>query len=178
MPTKTLMSIEEFERLPDDGMRHELTGGELITTPPPKYRHSAAVSRLFRELGNACASAGAYEAYAEAGFRLAADTVRQPDLAIVSLEKCEQTDPDGYIAGSPEVAIEVASPSNSVEQFEEKISQYLEHGTLEVWVVYPKTRHVHIFEAGTSSARVLSNSDLLTLSLLPGWSMPVRTIFQ
>ena len=31
MTPKTLLSIEEFASLPDDGMKHELDEGELIT---------------------------------------------------------------------------------------------------------------------------------------------------
>ena len=29
MASKTLLTLEQFERLPDDGMRHELDEGEL-----------------------------------------------------------------------------------------------------------------------------------------------------
>ena len=33
----TLLSLAEFQDLPDNGMRHELSEGELIEMPPPKY---------------------------------------------------------------------------------------------------------------------------------------------
>ena len=178
MSTRTMMSIQEFERLPADGMRHELNHGELITMPPPRFRHSAAVSALFLELGNACRKTKQFRVYAELGCRLSADTIREPDLALVKSERLDQIDPDGYLAGAPDIAIEVASPSNSQEEFEEKMSQYLDHGALQVWVIYPKTRHVHIFEVGTSNARVLSESDSLTLDMLAGWHMPVLAIFE
>ncbi len=36
MTPKTLLSIEEFASLTDDGMKHELNEGELITVPPPR----------------------------------------------------------------------------------------------------------------------------------------------
>ena len=32
--TRTLMSVAEFEKLPDDGNLHELDEGELIVMPP------------------------------------------------------------------------------------------------------------------------------------------------
>ena len=172
------MSVEEFERLPKDGMRHELIRGELTTMPPARLRHSDAASELFLELGNACKKSGRYKAYAEAGFRLSPDTILQPDVAVVSQERRKGSDPDGYIWGAPDLAIEVASPSNSQEEFEEKMSLYFQYGSRQVWMVYTKTRHVHTFEAGHSTARVLSESDALTTDLLPGWSMPVRAIFE
>jgi Uma2 family endonuclease len=178
MSTKTVMSIQEFERLPDDSMRHELNHRELITMPPPRFRHSAAVAALFLELGSACRNSRRFKVYAEAGCLLSADTVRQPDLAVVKSEGLDRIDPGGYLAGAPEIAIEVAPPSNSQDEFEEKMSQYFAHGALQVWVIYPMARHVHIFEAGTSSPRILAESDTVTLDLLPGWSMPVSAIFE
>jgi Uma2 family endonuclease len=33
MTPKTLLSVEEFAALPDDGMKHELNEGELIVMP-------------------------------------------------------------------------------------------------------------------------------------------------
>ena len=39
MTPRTLLSVEEFAALPDDGMKHELNEGELIVMPPPKPRH-------------------------------------------------------------------------------------------------------------------------------------------
>ena len=38
--TSTVMTVEEFSRLPADGARHEMNAGELITLPPPKSLHS------------------------------------------------------------------------------------------------------------------------------------------
>ncbi len=40
MATKTLLTLEEFERLPENGMLHELSEGELIEAVHPKLRHS------------------------------------------------------------------------------------------------------------------------------------------
>jgi Uma2 family endonuclease len=37
------------------------------------------------------------------------------DVAFVSRERWEQGDPDGYLAGAPELVAEVLSPSNTAE---------------------------------------------------------------
>ncbi len=44
------LTIDEFSRLPRDGARHELSAGELITMPPPKFLHSRIVTTLFKLL--------------------------------------------------------------------------------------------------------------------------------
>lgn len=41
MTPKTLLSFEDAA-LPDDGMKHGLSEGELIAMPPPKPRHGDA----------------------------------------------------------------------------------------------------------------------------------------
>ena len=46
----TLLSLAEFQDLPDNGMRHELSEGELIEMPPPKYLHSHVAHRFFEVL--------------------------------------------------------------------------------------------------------------------------------
>jgi Uma2 family endonuclease len=58
---------------------------------------------------------------------------------------------DRYPEGSPELAIEVVSPSNSRKQLSDKIDVYLMHGSLAVWIVYPRKRTVVLWEAGGKS---------------------------
>jgi Uma2 family endonuclease len=41
---------------------------------------------------------------------------------------------------APELCVEVASPSNSREELNEKIAAYLEAGAEEVWIVYPQSK--------------------------------------
>jgi Uma2 family endonuclease len=43
----TAMTVEEFSRLPRDGVRHELNAGKLITMAPPKSLHSWVARRVF-----------------------------------------------------------------------------------------------------------------------------------
>jgi Uma2 family endonuclease len=49
---------------------------------------------------------------------------------------------------APDLCIEVASPSNSVKELNEKIAAYLGAGAREVWIVYPQSRRFEFFTAG------------------------------
>ena len=40
MVTATVLTLREFEELADDGKRHELNQGELVSVTHPKFRHS------------------------------------------------------------------------------------------------------------------------------------------
>jgi Uma2 family endonuclease len=48
MAARTTLTLKQFLALPDreDGTNYELSHGELITLPPPGYRHGAIVMRI------------------------------------------------------------------------------------------------------------------------------------
>ncbi len=49
---ETLMTAEEFGRMPDDGRRTELVQGRVIELPPPRSRHGKVCNKTGRLLGN------------------------------------------------------------------------------------------------------------------------------
>lgn len=151
MATATWMTVEELAALPDDGQKHELVEGELVTMPPPHTIHSRIVARLFRTRANFVVENDLGEVLAEAGFRLAEDppTVRQSDVSFVSTAKVESQPEDGPYRGAPDVAIEVLSPSDKAEDVRLKVRQYLATGASAVALVYPRTREIEIHRAGT-----------------------------
>ena len=178
MGTKTILSLEEFERLPDNGMRHELNKGELVEMPPPKSGHTLTAERI-AEVIRPYIGEGTGKLLTEAGFLLSVSptTIRQPDLSYISARRIRDTQEDQYFQGAPELAIEIVSPGNTATDLEEKIEQYLAAGGHAVWVVYPKLRRVHVHRAdGTINA--LSGDQKLTADdILPGLSIPVASLF-
>jgi len=176
--TTNLLSWEAFEQLPDDGLHHELIEGELITLPPVKYGHSLVATRVFEALLAIRERAGCV-AFLEAGYKLSDDpaTWIQPDVSLIYKGRAEATALEGYLLGAPELAVEVISPSESAADVERKVELLLEHGSLAVWVVYPRTKRVHVHLAdGTAFIRGVG--DKLTLpELVPGWELAVAALF-
>ena len=175
----TLLSLAEFQDLPDNGMRHELSEGELIEMPPPKYLHSHVAHRFFEVLLEAARTQARNRLFVEAGYRLSSDppTVRQPDVSFVNLERLAATPHDDWIEGVPELAIEVVSPSDTAEDLNRKIGQYLAAGASAVWVAYPKTSQIHV-DCKDQPVRILGPQDRLDeRTLFPGWSAPVSEFF-
>ena len=174
-----MTTLSEFERLPNDGVQHELDEGELITTLPPKLRHSRVAWRIAKRLGQLEDKFGG-EILVEGGFLLGRgpDTVRQPDVAYITADRTRSAGDEGYVAGAPDLAIEVASPSDPMIDLDRKVEQYLRAGSKLVWVVMPKHERIRIFRAdGTSTVR--HRGELLDApELFPGWSMPVEKVFE
>jgi len=172
------ITLEEFASLPGDGVQHEVSAGELITMPPAKSLH-AKIALLVLEALQVYLRGRDLRALPEAGYLLNVSplTIRQPDVSVLARERFRATRDDSYFGGSPEIAIEVISPSDEEGELKLKIAQYLQYGAIEVWVFYPLTRQVHVFRAGGGST-VLNASDILDgCPVLPGFSVAVSDLF-
>ena len=42
----TLLSFEQFEQFPNDGMKHELLQGEHVILSPPKFAHNSLQHKI------------------------------------------------------------------------------------------------------------------------------------
>ena len=175
--TTTLLTFEEFERLPDQPGKRELLRGELIELPPPEFNHTNTSHEIYHRLYTALAEAHARgqaadfgEVYIEMGYKLPGDGWVEPD---VSVTYAGQT-VGKYPEGAPAIAIEVISPNNRAEDLDIKTELYFQFGAREVWRVYPKTRHVVVHVGG--AARVVREHEAVTTSLLPGLALSVAEI--
>jgi len=176
MATGTLLTLEEFARLPDEPAKQELSEGEVIIGPPAKSVLNKISLRLFRILDAWMANARSGEVWHEAGFQLGPRFVRQPDVA-VGFGRWDAPE-DGWYQGAPDIAIEVLSPGNTAEDIEMKISQYLAAGAKLVWIVSPKAKHVRIYRADGTHTLLRETDSLTGESVLPGFSLPVSELFS
>jgi len=175
MATGTLVSLEEFARLPDEPGKQELSNGELVVVPPAKFVHNKLCRRLYHAWHATLAASGAGEVRFEAGFQLGPHKVRQPDVAVVL---GHPTAPDdAWPQGAPDIAIEVLSPGNSAEDVELKISQYLAAGAKLVWIVSPKARMVRICRVDGTQALLREPGSLTGEPVLPSFMLPLADLF-
>jgi Uma2 family endonuclease len=176
MATKTLLTVEQFEQLPDDGTRHELDEGELIVMPSPFGQHGQIQGEMCSILRNFIRPRSLGLIFVETGFRLSHDTVRGPDVSFIRAERASGLDLKKRFECAPDLAIEIISPSETATEIAHKVRQYLQAGSA-VWVVYPDDRTVHVFET-SKNARVLEADDLLEApTLLSGFSIRVSELF-
>jgi Uma2 family endonuclease len=176
MTPKTLLSVEGFAALPDDGMKHELNEGELIVTALPKPRHGDCQARLGSAIREFVVAHGLGRVYTESGYRLAPHTVRGPDVSFVRTSRLQ--DPDEYFDGAPDLAVEIVSPGDDASDLREKIKQYLDAETSVVWVVYPRSRQIEIHTPDKTIRRLGVEDMLEAPKLLPGFQLSVSAILQ
>ena len=177
--TTDLMTWEAFEHLPDgDGFHRELIEGELQILPPPKLGHSKIAKRIYDALAP-CQNASSAQVYIEAGYKIKATppTCLDPDVSVVRNDRVKHASDSDYVPGSPDLAIEVVSPSESASDLNRKVELYLGAGALAVWVIYPKQRHVRVFLADGTSVVRGANDTLSLPELLGEWQFPVSKLF-
>ena len=174
-----LMTIEEFERLPDEAARLELVRGQVVRELPAGFEHGgigvqvASCPHAFvrrHGLGKVVA--------AETGFVLFDDppTVRAPDVAFVARDRLP-ADPRGFARLAPDLAVEIVSPSNTHAEIQDKVFDYLDAGSRLVWVVEPRTRSVTAYRSRTE-VRVVAGSDTLDgHDVLPGFQLRLDELF-
>jgi Uma2 family endonuclease len=179
MATKTLLTADDLARMPDDAsVQLELDEGELITMPPAGEEHGYMGMDLGSRLAHFVKRHKLGRVYgADTGFRLNDRTVFAPDVAFVRKERVEALRSTSFANGAPDLAVEIFSPSDGIRQTTRKVKQYLALGCHTVWVVYPKSEKVVVFEA-SGAERTLHAGDLLEApELLPGFSVKVAELF-
>jgi Uma2 family endonuclease len=168
----TTLTMEEFLHLPElPAGKRELLRGELIDLPPAKDKHNEITHLIYEALKTAVEAAGiGGKVRMEKGYRLSPAHWLQPD---VSLTHPDQPAHD-YLEGSPLLAVEVVSESNTAYEIDAKIQEYLIHGAAEVWIVYPDGRHMWVFRQGPTGEHA---SGQYASSLLGGQVIDLDLIF-
>lgn len=165
------LTAEQYERLDEDGRyRSELSRGRLVREPRPGALHARIAADLYSELQQYVETHGLGSVEIEAGFRLKAHplTVRGPDVAFISRDRLPAEIPVSWWPFAPDLAIEIVSTSKTLAALNEKIFEYFESGTREVWVVEPRTRSVTVYRSLSNIALVREPEVIDGGDLLPG----------
>ena len=178
-----LLTADDLLALPDDGNRHELVRGELITMPPPGIKHGTVTGRIGRRIGNFAEELGMVfvdgpelATYIEQN----PDTVRAADYALIPYRDGIDSLPDrGYAPGLvPALVVEVISPGyRSAAAVAERVAMWLDAGVRLVVVAHIATREI-VTHGDDGAVRRFAMGDTLTLEpVLPGFACPVADIF-
>ncbi|MBI4311896.1 MAG: Uma2 family endonuclease [Chloroflexi bacterium] len=184
--SRTLLTADDFYReYSGKEGKYELVDGEVITMAPPGYEHgeiALAIGSLLRAYAR---QRRLGRVSVESGFVLDPGTVRAPDVAFVKQERIPQEGlPKAFFEGPPDLAVEVVSPSDTAAEVEIKVHDCLESGATQVWLVYPDSRRVYIYQYKASPERMqvrgmwYSAEDTLPGGdVLPGFSVLVADLF-
>jgi Uma2 family endonuclease len=177
--TAGFITAEELWAMPG-GEHRELVRGELRTTVPSGFDHGVVVINLSGLVTSHVKQYRLGQVVMKAGFILARnpDVVRGPDVAFVQVSRIPASGrPVKFWEGAPDLAVEVVSPSDTLEEVEEKVDDYLAAGTRMVWIMNPRRRTITVYRPGSNPV-VLREADTLDgQDVLPGFHCGVHEAF-
>jgi Uma2 family endonuclease len=177
-----LLTAEDLWNMPGNGAGFELIDGELHPMAPSGQEHSnvgvnlvTLINAFVRKnrLGIVTGPDGGYI------LKHDPETVRVPDIGFVRSDRL----PKGkatpkYFNGAPDLVVEIISPTDSYQDLDEKVQQYLEHGVKLVWVVTPRTRTITVFRIGNTITALHTTGVLSGEDVLPGFSANIAELFS
>jgi Uma2 family endonuclease len=132
----SLMTVDEYYLTPETVLPAELAFGVLHVADAPSPWHQSAVARLFRALDDHVRAEGTGEMWI-APLDVVLDASRalilQPDLLYISNDRSAIVQERIY--GSPDLTIEVLSPSARVGRVDDHLGWLTQYGVRECWLI-------------------------------------------
>ncbi len=180
VPDAGPMTVEKLLALPDDGWRYEVVEGMLIRVAGSGLRATTVARRLGARLGDFVDDHGlGFVSTADGVYRFpGAETGLLPDVGFIyASRRALIVDVDKPIPFAPDLAVEVASPSQSQGDMDAKARQYLDGGTALVWIVWPLRQQVDVWHPRDDAPTTLSAADRLDgEQVVPGFSYPIAPL--
>ena len=183
VPTQSAeMTAEEFLARHGDERGIELVRGIVRRKPMPGIFHGQVSGNLATDLG-------IYLRKTQFGRLLTNDTLvrteqyppsfRGPDLQVISYSRLPKDQkPAGVADVSPELVVEVRSPSNSWRELIRKAVEYLDADVKVVILIDPEKQTASIYRSNDNVQSIGVNDVLAIPDLLPGFEVPMTALFE
>ncbi len=158
----------------------ELVDGVLVEKAMGQ-RESRLAAEVIRLVGNHVQSSNlGIVTGADGPHHLTDDQVRFPDVSFIAWDNIP---PDADPATPmpdwvPSLAVEVISTGNTRGEMKRKLTDYFTAGVELVWYVYPKERVVRAYTSETECRTLTEDNTLDGGSVLPGFQLSVRQLFE
>jgi Uma2 family endonuclease len=165
-----------------EGERYELIDGTAYAMAAPNDQHQAILMEIARQMANYLHGKPCKVRPAPYDVRLfyeeeeSDDTVVQPDISVICGE--EKRGPEGC-RGTPDLVIEILSPSNTSEESVRKFNLYLKAGVKEYWVVAPKSKTVllNVLQGNSYRGTIFDTDALVSSAAIEGLSVSLKDVF-
>jgi Uma2 family endonuclease len=163
------------------GQPWELVDGEIVWLAASKSLESQVCMRIGGVMLPFADSIGARLFDSSGGFTVGErrQQLHSPDVSLVVKERLHLIDPEGWVAGAPDLAVEVLSQDEYGEAYARvKVPEYLSAGGKVVWLVHPRRRNIREYLAGRGEFITYPEDGVITLDpIAPGFSARVADFF-
>ncbi len=179
MAVQTPVKVEEFEHiaaLPENAhKRLEFIGGEIVEVVSNSDASEIAVRIATRINLYVEARVSGRVTGADGGYRVSGEDYI-PDVGFISKARQPQRPHTTWNPLAPDLAVEVVSPTDRIQDIADKVANYLLAGTL-LWYVYPAQRQVKVYMPGQPVKTLGLNDVLDGGQVLPGFKLELKDIF-
>ena len=115
------------------------------------------------------------------GFKLPNQADRSPDAAWVHLERLAQLTAEQkgkFLPLCPDFAAELMSPSDTLEEAQAKMAEYLANGAKLGWLLDPKTRTVYVYRPGIPVEKLENVMEISGDPELPGFVLQLARVWE
>ena len=181
----TRYTYEDLASFPDDGLRREIIGGELYVSPSPALPHQVVIGNLYFLIRSYLVSQPVGRVLlTPLDVVLSGFDVVVPDLLFVSHARRALLTKKG-IAGSPDLAVEVLSPSSRRTDEITKRRLYERFDVLEYWVIDPELETLKVYRRAVSGMPferigeyTTDTSEQVASPLFPELTLQLSSIFE
>lgn len=114
-----------------------------------------------------------YQAFGDDG-----SNVRKPDGSFVLKGRFpNDVFPEGHTQFAPDLVLEVVSPNDLAREVDAKVEEYIQAGIPLIWVVFPDTQHVLVYQLDKDVKRLGIEDELSGESVVPGFSLALSKVF-
>jgi Uma2 family endonuclease len=85
---------------------------------------------------------------------------------------------DEFFPLCPDFVVELQSPSDRLNDLQEKMQEYIENGAQLGWLLLPDTRSVYSYRPGQQPEYLASPTHLAGDPVLPGFVLPLAEIWE
>jgi Uma2 family endonuclease len=179
------LSDADFERIvranPEWNFE-QTAAGDLVVVPPTGGTSSRKNFNLTQQLGNWVeANLSLGEGFdSNVLFVLPNGAKRSPDaswLARGRWDALSQQQQDGYVPLCPDFVVELRSPTDSLEELQAKMQEYIDNGARLGWLINPQDRQVEIYRQGQQVEVLQAPLTLSGEDVLPGFVLNLQRIF-
>lgn len=145
LPARSPVRAQAVFDAPDDNQRWEVIDGEWVVSAAPKRIHQHAVTVLAGEIWSYLADHRLGTIYV-APIAVIFDAFNgvEPDLVFVSRQRESILTDDG-VEGTPDLVVEILSPSTSARDRGDKMQLYARFGVAHLWLGVPETRSLEAY---------------------------------
>lgn len=175
-------TVDDYLMLGEMKTPCQLINGELILSPSPTPNHQRISRIVFSKLFTVAENEKAGEVfYAPIDLYIDSKNVFQPDIVFIASKNSRIITERG-IEGTPDLIVEIISPSNIFSDRNRKKRTYQQIGVQEYWIIDPANKTLEIYHKDQADKDTpllyLVEEGVITSTCLPGLSFNLKEIFS